>query len=156
MRRLTIAAMSAVLCLGAGASAGDESRGAARDVFGYWYTPDRDSLVLIADCGDGTPCGTVTWVDPERAKVLVDENNRDETLKGRPIEGITLLAGFEEASKGWRGGEIYNPENGATYRAKLRRTGADTLEVKGCVGPICKGMVWPRAEVEAELAQAGD
>ena len=114
------------------------------DVYGDWYTPDRDSVVRIADCGDGTPCGTVTWQDPERAKVVIDRRNEDQALRGRPIVGITLLGGFEAAEEDWRRGAIYNPENGATYRARLKRLDADRLQVKGCVGPICKGMVWER------------
>ena len=122
---------------------------AQRDVWGDWYTPERDSLIRIADCGDGTPCGRVVWVDEDRAQVLVDEHNSDEALRGRPIEGITLLSGFESGKTDWRGGAIYHPGNGNTYRARLRRIDEDTLEVKGCVGPICKAQHW-------ELAAAQD
>lgn len=116
------------------------------DVWGLWYTPDRDSLVEIADCGDGTPCGTVRWVDPVRAQVTHDEHNPDEALRGRPMEGITLLEGFEAGTRGWIAGAIYHPGQGKTYRARVRRTGEDALKVSGCVGPICKGMTWHRAE----------
>ena len=135
---------------GGGAAGGTGDRtGDGRDVFGAWYTPDRDSVIAIADCGDGTPCGTVTWLDAERAQVTIDEHNADAGLRGRPILGITLLSGFETgrqgSGQGWRGGEIYHPGNGNTYRAKVRRLDADTLEVKGCVGPICKAQRWVRA-----------
>ena len=117
----------------------------AHDVYGAWYTPDRDSVIAIADCGDGTPCGTVTWIDEARAQVTVDEHNDDAALRGRPILGITLLSGFETGRRGWRGGAIYHPGNGNTYRAKVRRLDADTLEVKGCLGPICQAQRWQRA-----------
>ena len=126
----------------------------AHAVWGYWYTPDRDSLVRIADCGDGTPCGVVTWVDPVRGEVTTDEHNKDEALRDRPIEGITLLRGFETGPNGWRGGAIYHPGNGHTYRAQLRRVDEETLEVKGCLGPICKGQMWPKAE--AMTAESAD
>ena len=135
-----IGLMAGLAMLGAAGGTGD-----GRDVFGAWYTPDRDSVIAIADCGDGTPCGTVTWLDAERAQVTIDEHNADAGLRGRPILGITLLSGFETGRQGWRGGEIYHPGNGNTYRAKVRRLDAETLEVKGCVGPICKAQRWSRA-----------
>jgi uncharacterized protein (DUF2147 family) len=124
--------------------AGDGTGGL--DVEGYWYTPDRDVIVHITDCGDGTPCGRVVWLDEERARVLIDEHNDDPALRDRPIMGITLLGGFEEGEKGWRGGTIYNPENGDSYDARVRRLDADELEVKGCIGPFCRGFVWEAAD----------
>ncbi|MBB4658686.1 DUF2147 domain-containing protein [Parvularcula dongshanensis] len=143
MRRVSGALLS--LCFLLPAGAGAEAVAGPHTVWGYWYTPDHDSLVRIKDCGDGTPCGIVTWVDPVRGKVTVDEHNKDEALRGRPIEGITLLHGFEAGSEDWRGGAIYHPGNGNTYRARIRRVDEDTLEVKGCLGPICKGQLWDRA-----------
>jgi uncharacterized protein (DUF2147 family) len=133
------------------AASGDAS---ALDVWGDWYTPERDSLVRIADCGDGTPCGTVLWVDPVKGEVTHDENNDDPALKERPIEGITLLSDFEQGSRGWQGGWIYNPENGETYRAKMHRASDDVLRVAGCLGPICKAMDWTRGD--SQLADASD
>ena len=132
------------------AQAGDRD---PADVWGLWYTPDRDSLVEIRDCGDGTPCGTVRWVDPVRAQVTHDTRNPDEALRGRPMEGIVLLSGFEAAERGWQGGDIYHPGQGRTYRARVRRTGEDALKVSGCVGPICKGMTWHRAEDRLAASQ---
>ena len=37
----------------------------SHNVFGTWITEGGTSHVEIADCGDGTPCGTVAWIDPE-------------------------------------------------------------------------------------------
>ena len=128
----------------------------AHDVYGAWYTPDRDSVIAIADCGDGTPCGTVAWIDEARAQVTTDEHNDDADLRGRPILGITLLSGFETGKRGWRGGDIYHPGNGNTYRAKVRRLDADTLEVKGCLGPICQAQRWVRAPARLAGATAAD
>lgn len=142
MRKLAATWLAAAGMLAA-AEAGEPD---PADVWGLWYTPDRDSLISIEDCGDGTPCGTVTWVDPVRAEVTVDENNPDEELRGRPMTGVTLLSGFEEGERGWEGGAIYHPGQGKTYRARVRRIDEGALKVSGCVGPICKGMTWHRAE----------
>lgn len=147
---LLAGALALGTAIGGGAGSAEEPRGAhdvwGHDVWGLWYTPDRDSLVRIADCGDGTPCGTVAWIDPVRGEVTHDDHNPDEALRGRPMEGVTLLSGFEASERGWRGGAIYHPGQGKTYRARVRRTGAHALKVSGCVGPVCKGMTWHRAD----------
>ena len=143
-----ITALAGFVLLAGGAAAPEP-----HDVYGDWYTPERDSVVRIHDCGDGSPCGTVVWLDPETAQVIHDEHNDDAALRGRPILGVTLLSGFEAAPKGWRRGVIYNPGDGNSYRARVRRLDADTLEVKGCVGPICKGMRWARRPVAAASAE---
>ena len=147
-------AMMTALLAGAAAAGAETGTERAHDVYGSWYTPERDTVIRIADCGDGTPCGTVAWLDEERALVLIDEHNRDEALRGRPMLGVTLLHGFEAGRRGWMGGEIYHPGNGNTYRARVRRLDADTLEVKGCVGPVCKGQRWERAKEPSRTAEA--
>lgn len=125
---------------------------ATMDVAGLWLTPDGNSVIEIADCGDGTPCGRVVWVNPEGG-MTVDMYNNDPDMRNRAMEGITLLGGFERHGDGWRGGEIYNPENGKTYGCRLKRMDDETLEVKGCVGPFCKGLTWQAADT-SHLRQA--
>ena len=148
--RKTLTGLMAGACALGTAQAGDP---ASTDVWGLWYTPDRDSLVLIEDCGDGTPCGTVQWIDPVRGEVTHDEHNPDEALRGRPMEGVTLLSGFAPGERGWKDGAIYHPGQGKTYRAKVRRLSEEALKVSGCVGPICKGMTWHRAEAQLAASE---
>lgn len=142
-------ALSAAATLSSGLS----DRAATGAVMGHWYTPDRASIIEIYDCGDATPCGRVAWLDRETAKVTRDEQNRDPALRGRPILGMKLLHSFEPAAQGWTDGQIYNPEDGNTYKAKLMRLEDGRLQVKGCVGPICQGQVW--TEAPAPLPGAG-
>ncbi|NNU16656.1 DUF2147 domain-containing protein [Parvularcula sp. ZS-1/3] len=118
------------------------------DVDGRWYTPDRESIVEIRDCGDGTPCGTVAWVDGDHGGMIADTHNRDHDLRGRPMVGVTLLHGFEREAEGWQAGRIYNPEDGRFYRARIRLLSDNALAVSGCLGPICKKLIWERADQE--------
>lgn len=115
------------------------------DCAGRWYTEDQKSIVEIFDCGDGTPCGRVAWIDPDQDNIFVDNRNRDPELRGRPLEGAIILQGFEADDAGWNGGKIYNPENGKSYFAKMHLEDDGSLTVKGCVGPICKGLHWTEA-----------
>lgn len=140
--------IAAAILLSGGATATVNSL----DVHGLWYTPDRNSIVAIGDCGDGTPCGTVAWVDPEHGGMSHDEHNPDDDLRGREMVGITLLHSFEEQQGSWRSGAIYNPKDGRTYRAKIELLSEDALAVSGCLGPVCKKLIWERAEGVAARA----
>ena len=73
-----------------------------------------------------------------------DVNNRDAAKRSRKLLGMAILTGFTEDEDSWRG-EIYDPNNGKTYRSIVRRRGLDRLEVKGCIGPFCQTQVWQRA-----------
>lgn len=125
---------------------GSAAQGTLQSCAGRWYTEERKSIIEIYDCGNGTPCGRVAWIDPSPSNLQNDDHNHDPALRGRPLEGVIILSGFEEKDGRWKDGEIYNPKNGKTYGAKMHRESDDTLLVKGCVGPICKGLRWTRAE----------
>lgn len=118
------------------------------DVYGTWLTAAETAALEISDCGDGTPCGAVVWLDPEALRegltpeTAVDENNPDEALRSRPVIGMQMLAEFERKKRDWRSGTIYDPESGKTYGSRIKRLDDGNLQVKGCIGPICQTQVW--------------
>ena len=134
MKRMILAAALASL-IGGTASADPF------DVFGTFRTQAGTSHIQIIDCGDKTPCGKVVWLD---AKALpageTPESIKD--AKGAKLLGMKLLHSFERKGKDWRGGKIYNPEEGKTYDSRLKRLTNGDLEVKGCIGPICQTQIW--------------
>jgi len=82
------------------------------------------------------------WADaPEGA---LNDNHPDPARAAEPLIGSQMLWGFKAAKKGWKSGKIYNGENGKTYGSRLKRVDDDTLQVKGCVGPICQTQTWTR------------
>ena len=120
---------------------------AGADPKGTWLTDGGKSHVEIESCGDKL-CGAIVWLkEPNNAKgsPKLDVNNEKESLRGRPILGLDLLTNFAAKGGGkWEGGKIYNPEDGKTYRSKLKLVDADTLEVSGCVLFFCKDQIWTR------------
>ena len=120
-------------------------------VLGEWTTEGGKARVRIEPCAadTGKLCGVITWSyrpDGVPAGPLVDVNNQDANLRARPIVGLPLLQNFvPDGQDAWSGGTIYDPENGKTYRSKLRLKGPDTLEVDGCILFICRGQTWTRA-----------
>ena len=119
----------------------------ALDVYGVWLTNGQNSKVEIVDCGDATPCGTVVWIDDPAPENLLDIENPDAEMRDRPIMAMRILSGYAAKKDQWKKGTIYDPETGKTYGSKLRRLADGTLEVKGCLGPICQTRIWTPSEI---------
>jgi len=112
------------------------------DVNGLWMTQSKTGLVEIKDCGNGTPCGKLVWIDAPVPTAQLDDNNPDESLRNRSIVGIQMIWGFQNKGNGWKKGRIYSPEEGKTYRSTIKKLNDGNLQVKGCVGPFCQAQVW--------------
>ena len=117
---------------------------AAAPVTGRWITDDGKAIVTIGHCGK-TVCGRISRIlAPTPDGPPVDANNPDPKLRARPIQGLQVLSGFTADGDSWKG-RIYSPEEGKTYRSVMRRSGPDTIKVKGCVLFFCKTQTWKRA-----------
>jgi len=123
---------------------GSQPSSEADAIVGLWATEDEEAHVEIAREGD-TYAGKIVWLeepiyppDDERGmggQKKVDRNNPDESLHRRPILGLEMMNGFEHAGDGlWKGGKIYDPDNGKTYKCKLTLQEDGSLGVRGYIG----------------------
>ena len=113
-------------------------------VAGQWLTPEKDSVIEIAPCGPAL-CGRVSRIlRPNPKGATVDANNPNPALRNRPILGLTILSGFKDDGKSWRG-SIYDPRAGKTYKSFLQSLPDGRLKVQGCLGPFCQSQYWTRA-----------
>ena len=118
---------------------------AAEPITGQWVTKEGKAIVTIAPCGGGVLCGKVSKaLKPFTEGNGLDIRNPDPALRTRPIVGLTILSGFKDTGRDWRG-RIYNPEEGRDYRSILRRLPDGSLEVKGCWGIFCQTQNWKAA-----------
>ncbi|CAM8646053.1 MULTISPECIES: DUF2147 domain-containing protein [Sphingobium] len=114
---------------------------AAQPVTGRWATVDGKAIVQIAPCG-GDVCGRIEKiVKPTPGRPHTDIKNPDPALRSKPLVGLALLSGFEDAGDHWKG-TIYDPESGKSYTSKLTRNGNGTLKVQGCIAFFCKTQTW--------------
>jgi uncharacterized protein (DUF2147 family) len=117
------------------------------ELSGLWRDTRYGALVDIGDCGDGTPCGRLTWVDARLTEGQTqDVRNRDPLLRSRTLIGLPVLRDFVSSPEGWRDGWLYNPDDGKTFRAHLRLLSTSELRVTGCLGPLCRSEVWTRPQ----------
>ncbi len=121
---------------------------------GLWKTIDDESkkeksLVRIVDNG-GVVSGRIEkMLDPSVDAKAVCEKCTDER-KGQPIVGLTILRNLKQGTEDktvWEGGDIVDPNNGKTYRARLQPVdGGKNLQMRGYIGPFYRTQTWIRVE----------
>ena len=141
--------LTAILFVAASASAF-----AQMSPVGLWKTIDDEtkkekSLVRISD-GNGVLSGRIEkLLDPTAKPDDVCDKCSDER-KGKPILGLTVIRNAKpdgDDKSVWTGGEILDPNNGKTYRLRLKpHDGGKTLEVRGYIGPFFRNQTWIRVE----------
>lgn len=126
-------------------------------LLGDWRTVRHGAQVTISDCGDGSPCGFLVAVDPAvRDGRTRDLKNPDPDQRDRPLEGLPILWGHAFEDGRWRGGRLYNPETGQTFRSTMERVGPDALRVTGCWGLFCRTQTWARIAGDDPTTGKGD
>ena len=118
---------------------------AQSNIFGNWLTEDNRAVIAISRCGE-TVCGRIARFLVESEAGQRDINNPDPNLRNRTIQGSRILSGFRYDRGQYRHGQVYDPENGRNYNARLRLNRDGSLRVTGCVlgGLICQSQNWTR------------
>jgi uncharacterized protein (DUF2147 family) len=102
---------------------------------GTWLTGDGDGWVDIAltDSGlSGVIAGTPND-RPDRSRF--DDKNPDPELRGRALMGLVIMSGFNRSgTNNWKGGRIYDPNSGKTYRCSITLVDDSTLKLRGYIG----------------------
>ena len=121
---------------------------------GLWKTIDDDgktakSLVRISEQG-GVVTGAIEKVLDPAAEPNAKCDKCKDDRKDQPIVGLQIIRGVKADGEGvWGHGEILDPNNGKTYRTRLKPVdGGKKLEVRGYIGAPLFGrsQTWIRAE----------
>ncbi len=118
---------------------------AESDLFGYWLTPG--SIVLIENC-DKHLCAKIETIFVEEGrdpKLILDENNKNKSLRSRTIVGINVLSGFsidDTEQKNFKDGKVYDPRRGREFKANIYLKDDGSLKVEGCLAFICDDEEW--------------
>ena len=119
------------------------------DIEGRWLSGDKTGWIdirLVRGKPIGTAAGSTTPDEPMR----FDKENPDPTQRDRPLLGITILHGFTyEGDDLWKGGTIYDPNSGKTYKSTMTLVDQNTLKVRGFIGLSLFGRsdTWTRADL---------
>ncbi|WP_395692103.1 DUF2147 domain-containing protein [Piscinibacter sp.] len=120
---------------------------------GLWKTIDDESkteksLVRIVESGGVLGGKIEKLLDPAKQNDVCDKCSDER--KGKPIVGLSIIRNAKQDGEDksvWTGGEILDPNNGKTYRLRLKPLdGGKQLEVRGYVGPFFRNQTWIRVE----------
>ncbi len=125
---------------------------------GTWLT-DVKSHLTIRQCDVGL-CGYITKVairpelynkhkkeiDAVGIQNAYDYFNKDPELRSRRLLGLQILTLDKMQAPNIYSGEIYNPEDGKTYKGRLELINNDQLRLTGCAfyGLFCSSQDWFR------------
>ena len=117
----------------------------ADSMTGQWRTETRNGVVEIEACGETICARLIRSTGLDANPALTDLNNSDPKLRGRPLKGLLITRGFAFHQGAWSGGEIYNAQDGHTYRATITPIDSNHLNVRGCIfAPLCRTETWTR------------
>jgi uncharacterized protein (DUF2147 family) len=121
----------------AGLSVSSAWAGSAASPQGTWLTPGGHGVIQIAQCGDAL-CGQIVGIDRAPAAPMPTD------LYGRPQCGLTIITKEKRSADGTWLGEITDPRDGGTYRAKLWVDKSGNLHVRAFVGIPALGatVIW--------------
>jgi uncharacterized protein (DUF2147 family) len=131
------------------ASVGFAAPSYAADPSGIWLTQDQDAHIRMVKCGEGY-CGTIIWLkqgkDRTSGKPLTDVHNPDPGKRNNPLIGTMVAINFvplQDPPGRWAG-RFYNADDGMLYEGSISPSGANELQVKGCLATACDTQTWTR------------
>ena len=133
-RALLLPLLALLLSVFASCSSGAQPAARNAEIFGEWWTSGFRARVRIERCADDALCGRIVWSwDPRIAQA-----------------GQEVISGMRRDGEGaWSGGRAFNPDDGNTYAATLRRLDADRIVIEGCLLLLCREQVWFRVRERA-------
>jgi uncharacterized protein (DUF2147 family) len=112
----------------------------SEDIKGTYINKEETAHIRIFKATDGKYYGKTEWLkipNDENGKPKTDINNPDPNKRNEPRMGMVIAKGFDwdEKSKRWTGGTIYDPNNGKTYSGYMYFENGDlnTLNLRGYV-----------------------
>lgn len=120
---------------------------------GLWKTIDDEtkaakSYVRVTESG-GVLSGKIEkLLDPSKQDSKCDKCT--DARKDQPVLGMTIFSGPKQSGDDktvWEGGEILDPNNGKTYKMRVRvLDGGKKLEVRGYIAFFYRNQEWQRVE----------
>ncbi len=95
------------------------------------YTAADNRVIIEITKRDDKYYGKFLWTKTEG---ILDLNNPIESERTKPLRGLEFLKDFVfDGKKTWGKGTIYDPENGITYKCKIKRNKSNDLHVRGFI-----------------------
>jgi uncharacterized protein (DUF2147 family) len=131
--------LAGLFCLASAAQAQDSPVGRWKTVDDV--TKEVKSVVQISE-DKGVLTGKIDKILTANKDAVCTECTDER--KGKPVQGLTIIRNVKKFGEGdkaeWGEGDILDPQNGKTYKVRLRlQDGGKKLEVRGFIGFAAMG-----------------
>lgn len=122
----------------------------ADDIVGLWYSqPDSKNRISIVEVyKENNKYYGYSFAYQNSTDIVNDVNNPDQKLRNLPLKGLVYLYDLQFSKGEWKGGKIYNPEQGKTYNAKASLSdNKQELNIKASIdgaGLFGKTLTWKK------------
>ena len=134
-----IIGLSLSVRVGAATSSGDS-------IIGYWVMPDGSALLEIYSAEDGYAARIAALRDEhfsvidggdkgaQVGELRRDIHNPSAELRQRPLVDLVLASRLKFDDGRWRGGRIYDPASGNSYRCEIEMLAGGYLRLRAYLG----------------------
>ena len=105
-------------------------------ILGVWSNRSNKGHIEIYKQNDRY-YGKLIWLkepNDEKGNPKTDHRNPNKSLRSRPVIGLVILHDFRYDDNEWKGGRIYNPNDGKEYKCYMKLKNNKTLTVRGYIG----------------------
>lgn len=121
---------------------------AQNQIVGKWLSEDKEGITEIYE-QRGEYDGKINWLkapDDESGRPFTDTENPNSSKRDQPLMGLVILTNFHFSENEWKGGKIYDPQNGKLYTCTMWLTDPNTLKVRGYWGLFYQTQTWTRTK----------
>ena len=111
-----------------------------------WMLEDESTIIKIYK-KNNSYFGKIIWLEEpndKQGKPYLDVENPDASKRGQALTGLVILSDYIYKDNEWMNGEIYDPEEGETYKGKMWLSDYNTLKLKGYWGIFSETTTWKR------------
>jgi uncharacterized protein (DUF2147 family) len=121
---------------------------AQNEIIGKWLSQDKEAMIEIYE-NQGKYFGKFVWLKKAhdaKGQPLTDTENPNTALRKQPLINLVMLSNMIFTDKKWKGGTIYNPDSGKSYKCEMWQPTAQTLKVRGYLGLFYGTETWTRTK----------
>lgn len=122
----------------------------ADDITGLWYSQaDSQNRVSVVEIyKENNKYYAYSFAYKNSNDIVNDVNNPKKELRNLPLRGLVYLYDLEFSNGEWKGGKIYNPDDGKVYNAKISMSdNRQAITIRASVdgaGVFGKNIVWKK------------
>lgn len=111
-------------------------------ILGVWEVAEKDAHIEIYRQGDRYH-GKIVWL-----RAGEEPGDNEDRMFETPKVGLVIVRDFRYEGKEWKGGTLYDPEDGKSYRGVITLDNQGALRVRGFIGVSLLGRttVWHRVK----------